>query len=318
MGKIAFGDAAAVCLETFRKPSPKLCALVAYYPSSIPDPHSTFPMSMKVLVHLAGTEVGVTRNSEILGVQGRRRTVTKRIPEGTGTGGRLKLAYPSYTYDDVEPGFAEHDLEEFNKVASRISWSRSLDTIRKAFKAEVDLEKVWEEHVELEFVTRDADKTMATMVNHPYVNHVPILTGGIGKKDLRRFYADYFIPSNPPSLRMKLLSRTVGSDRVVDEMFASFEHTQEMPWMLPGVPPTNKKVEVAIVSVVCVRGGKLYHEHIYWDQASVLVQIGLLDPKVIPDAFKGKVKRLPVAGRESARKVLDEESEPSNELMEDW
>ena len=117
---------------------------------------------------------------------------------------------------------------------------------------------------------------------------------------------------------MKLLSRTIGSDRVVDEMYISFEHTQEIPWMLPGVPATNKKVEVALVSVVCIRGEKLYHEHIYWDQASVLVQVELLDPSLIPDAFKGKVKRLPVAGRESARKVLDEDSEPSNELIEEW
>jgi len=296
----------------------KLAALVAYYPSAIPDTQHTFPSTMKVLVHLAGAEVGVNRTPQLLGIQGKRRTVTKSIPEGTGTGGSLKLAYPSYTYEDVEPGFAEHDLEEFDKIASRISWSRSLDTMRKAFQAEVDLERIWDDHVELEFVTRDADKTMATMVKNPYVNHVPTLTGGIGKKELRRFYADYFIPSNPPSLKMKLLSRTIGADRIVDEMFISFKHTQEMPWMLPGVLATNKEVEVALVSVVCIRGGKLYHEHIYWDQASVLVQLGLLDPKLIPDAFKDKVKRLPVAGVESARKVLDEASEPSNELIEDW
>jgi hypothetical protein len=167
-------------------------------------------------------------------------------------------------------------------------------------------------------MTRDADKTMETMVSNPYVNHVPTLTGGIGKKNLHRFYKDFFIPSNPPSLRMRLLSRTIGADRVVDEMFVSFKHTQEIPWMLPGVPPTDKEVEVALVSVVAIRGGKLYHEHIYWDQATILVQIGLLDPKLIPDAFKDKVKRLPVAGRESARKVVDEDSEPSNELIEDW
>jgi hypothetical protein len=113
-------------------------------------------------------------------------------------------------------------------------------------------------------MTRDADKTMETMVAHPYVNHVPTMTGGIGKKDLHRFYKDYFIPSNPPSLTMRLLSRTVGADRVVDEMLVTFKHTQEIPWMLPGVPPTNKEVEVALVSVVAIRGGKLFHEHIYW------------------------------------------------------
>jgi hypothetical protein len=172
---------------------------------------------------------------------------------------------------------------------------------------------------QVEFGTRDAAKTMATMVPQPYVNHVPTLTGGIGRDDLYRFYADFFIPNNPPSMNLKLLSRTIGVDRVVDEMFVSFKHTCEIPWMLPGIPPTNKQVEVALVSVVCIRGGRLYHEHIYWDQACVLVQLGLLDPKYVSKEWKEKgVKRLPVVGRESARKVLDEGSEPSNELIEDW
>lgn len=123
---------------------------------------------------------------------------------------------------------------------------------------------------------------------------------------------------------MRLLSRTVGTDRIVDEMHVSFKHTQSIPWLLPGVPPTDKFVEIALVSVVCIRGGKLYHEHIYWDQASVLVQIGLLDPKLVPKGFKikegakGKVQRLPVVGGEAARKVVDEESEESNELVPDW
>jgi hypothetical protein len=118
---------------------------------------------------------------------------------------------------------------------------------------------------------------------------------------------------------MKLVSRTIGTDRVIDEMIISFKHTQVVPWMLPDVPPTDKVVHVALVSVVCIRGGKLYHEHIYWDQASVLVQIGLLDPKLVPDSFKEQgLKRLPVYGAETAAKVLDESSEPSNELISSW
>lgn len=107
-------------------------------------------------------------------------------------------------------------------------------------------------------------------------------------------------------MKMTLLSRTIGADRVVDEMHAQFKHTQEMPWMLPGVPATNKKVEVMIVSVVTMRAGKLYHEHVYWDQASVLVQVGLLDPKLLPeDGQKLGVGELPVVGRSAARKMLD-------------
>ncbi|KAF1987666.1 dienelactone hydrolase-like protein [Aulographum hederae CBS 113979] len=316
---VAYGDAATECLEVFRKQSPRLCALVAYYPSAIPDPTASFPISLRVVVHLAGEEVGVTKTTEVLGLQGKRRTRQKRIGSGKGTGGSLELAYPSYTYADVEPGFAEYDLDEYDKTAERLSWSRSLDVVRKGFRIEVDLEKIWEEHLDYEFKTKDVDKTMATMVARPYVNHIPTLTGGVGKKDLHRFYRDFFIPSSPPSLSMRLMSRTQGVDRIVDEMIIAFDHTQEIPWMLPDIPPTNKHVEVALVSIVCIRGGKLYHEHIYWDQASVLVQLGMIDPKVVPKEFeKMGVERLPVAGAESARKALDETAEPSNELLSDW
>jgi hypothetical protein len=160
---------------------------------------------------------------------------------------------------------------------------------------------------------------MQTMVDRPYINHVPTLTGGIGKEELFRFYKDFFIPNNPPSLKMKLLSRTIGVDRIVDELYVSFTHSQEMPWMLPGIPATQKPVEVVVVSIVAFRGGRIYHEHIYWDQASVLVQIGLLDPDYIPKPARGKgIEQLPVAGAESARKVLDEQGEPSNELIPEW
>jgi hypothetical protein len=105
----------------------------------------------------------------------------------------------------------------------------------------------------------------------------------------------------------------------VDEIVFSFEHTQVIPWMLPDVPPTGKKVSVALVAIVRIVAGKLYHEHIYWDQASVLVQLGLLDPKLVPQAMRDQgMERLPVVGAESARKVLDESSEPSNELLSSW
>jgi hypothetical protein len=160
---------------------------------------------------------------------------------------------------------------------------------------------------------------MRTMVERPYVNYVPTMTGGVGQKELHRFYKDFFIPGNPPSLKVKLVSRTIGADRVVDELFVSFKHTQEVPWILPSVPPTNQSVEVALVSVVCMRGGKLSHEHIYWDQASVLLQVGLLEAEHIPNKMRHLgLEILPVAGREAARKVLDEGSEPSNEMIDDW
>jgi carboxymethylenebutenolidase len=157
---------------------------------------------------------------------------------------------------------------------------------------ETDLARLWEEHTNHEFSTRDTESTLATMVDDAYVNHVPVLTGGVGKRALRNFYSRDFIPAMPPDTRLTPISRTIGEDQLVDEMIFSFTHSQEMPWMLPGVSPTHRYVEVALVAIVRFRDGKLAHEHIYWDQASVLKQIGLLT-----DAG------LPVFGAESAHKV---------------
>ena len=167
----------------------------------------------------------------------------------------------------------------------------------------MDLSKLWEEHTTHEFTTRDTESTLATMTEDAYVNHIPVLTGGVGKKELRDFYSKRFIPQMPPDTEMTPVSRTIGEDQLVDEMVFKFTHTIRMDWMLPAIPPTGKRVEVPLVAIVRFREGKLAHEHIYWDQASVLVQIGLLDPA-----------KLPVAGVESARKVLDP-SLPANELM---
>lgn len=159
---------------------------------------------------------------------------------------------------------------------------------------EDDLARLWEEHTKHEFVTRDTESTLATMVEDAYVNHIPVMTGGSGKTALRDFYSRHFIPAMPPDTTLTPVSRTIGKDQIVDEMIFSFTHTREMPWILPGVPPTNRRVEVPLVAIVKFRNGKLAHEHIYWDQASVLKQIGLLtDP------------RLPVFGAETARKVLN-------------
>lgn len=169
--------------------------------------------------------------------------------------------------------------------------------------AQQRLSDLWEEHVRYEFSTRNTEDTIATMVEDAYVNHIPVLTGGSGKDELREFYSKRFIPQMPPDTEMTPVSRTIGEDQIVDEMVFKFTHTIPMDWMLPGIPPTGKRVEVPLVAIVRVRDGKLAHEHIYWDQASVLVQIGLLDPT-----------RLPVVGIESAKKVLDP-SLPANQLM---
>jgi len=169
-----------------------------------------------------------------------------------------------------------------------------------------DLVALWEAHCRYEFETRDVDATMATMVAAPYVNHVPTMTGGVGHDELKRFYKYHFIGANPPDFRLTLVSRTVSADRLVDEFIVHFTHTTEIDWMLPGIAPTGREVSVPTVAIVQFKDGKLIHEHIYWDQASVLVQIGKLDPK-----------GLPVAGAEAAHKVIDK-TKPSNTLMTRW
>jgi carboxymethylenebutenolidase len=152
----------------------------------------------------------------------------------------------------------------------------------------------WDEHISYEFSTRNVSSTIATMVEDAYVNHVPVMTGGYGHEALRRFYKEDFISPMPADTSIQLVSRTLGHDQLVDEIIFSFTHTEEMPWMLPGVPPTHRHVDVPLVVVVGFRDGKLAHERIYWDQASVLKQIGLLtDPS------------LPVFGAETAHKLLD-------------
>lgn len=166
------------------------------------------------------------------------------------------------------------------------------------------LQELWEEHLRHEFDTYNLEDTLATMVEDAYVNGIPVMTGGVGKPAVREFYSKYFIPQMPPDIELTQISRTIGTDRLVDEMLVKFTHTIQMDWMLPDIAPTGKRVEVALVVIVQFRDGKLAHEHLYWDQASVLVQLGLLDP--------GK---LPVVGVESARKAIDP-SLPSNALVD--
>ena len=164
--------------------------------------------------------------------------------------------------------------------------------------------ELWERHLAAEFDEKDAVASCDTMVARPYVNHVPVLTGGVGRAQLEHFYGRYFIPSMPPDVEMVPISRTVGYDRIVDEFVFRCTHTKQMDWLLPGVPPTGKRIELVTIVIVTFEGGRIHHEHIHWDQGSALVQLGLLDPT-----------GLPVAGVETARKAVDPGSVPSNLLM---
>jgi carboxymethylenebutenolidase len=142
--------------------------------------------------------------------------------------------------------------------------------------AEHPLEKIWAEHLTGEFVTKDVEATLPTMVDDAFVKHVPVNTGGRGKDQLRAFYRDKFIPSWPDDLQMTLTNRVIGDSQLVEELHLRFTHKKQMDWFLPNVPPTNRVVGVDLVVVVQFRGDKLVCERIYWDQATVLRQVGLL------------------------------------------
>ena len=153
---------------------------------------------------------------------------------------------------------------------------------------------LFEQHVNAE-LNGDLETTMATMSDDPHLNHVPVMTGGVGKDGVRHFYSNHLVGKFfPPDVNMTNISRTIDNNQIVDELVIRFTHTMPIDWLLPGVHPTNKPIEIAVVVIVGFKNGKISHEHIYWDQASVLVQIGLLDPM-----------NLPVNGSESARKVLN-------------
>ncbi|MCH9653712.1 MAG: ester cyclase [Planctomycetes bacterium] len=164
--------------------------------------------------------------------------------------------------------------------------------------------ELWEAHLDAEFENKDAVASCGTMTEVPYVNHVPTLTGGLGREQLLHFYGNYFIPHMPSDMEMEMISRTVGQNRIVDEFVSRFTHTVQMDWLLPGVPATGRRIEIVLVVIVTFEEGKMSSEHIHWDQASVLVQAGLIDPE-----------HLPVSGAEAARKMLDRNSVPSNLLI---
>ena len=214
-----------------------------------------------------------------------------------------------YDYPGLGHAFGRPGGEHYDAAAAELANLRSLEFFVNHLAgagmaaAQQTLSARWDDHVKYEFATRNTDDTLETMVVDSYVNHVPVMTGGVGHDELREFYSKRFIPQMPPDTAMTPVSRTIGVDRIVDEMVFEFTHTSKMDWVLPRVEPTGKHVKVALVVIVHFRDGKLAHEHIYWDQASVLAQLGLIDSS-----------KLPVAGVESAEKVLDP-TLPSNELM---
>lgn len=169
-------------------------------------------------------------------------------------------------------------------------------------ESEGTLSSVWEKHVSAEFAAKDADEAVATMTPDSHVNLVPLMIGARGRDQVRDFYGTHFLPQLPPDIEIAPVSRTIGQDQVVDELIIRFTHSVRMDWLLPGVAPTGRHVEFPFVAIIRFDGDKIVHEHLYWDQASLLVQVGLLD------------RTLPVRGGEIAAQVLNP-TQPMNELI---
>ena len=152
---------------------------------------------------------------------------------------------------------------------------------------------VFEQHVQAELVG-DLSTTMATMTDNPHLLNIPTPVGGHGMDGVLAFYRDHLVGKFfPPDVQMERISITVGETQIVEELVISFTHTSMIDWMLPGIEPTRKQVQAAFAVIVGFKDDKVSHEHIYWDQASVLVQLGLIDRA-----------GLPVVGAENARQLL--------------
>lgn len=237
-----------------------------------------------------------------------------RTPQVTG------YSYPS----SPTFAFATPLTTNFHYANDSVSHTRNLTFLKPHLGGPFfDLEAIWDEHTYYEFSTRSVPDTMSTMVEEPYVNHIPTITGGIGRERLTDFYANHFVHANPPDTELELISRTVGIDRVIDEFIFCFTHTVEIPWLIPGIPPTGRKAQIPFTAVVNIRGDRLYHEHISWDQATLLRQLGLL-PEYLPlpedvkvEGKQGRLEfRVPAAGMETAMKMRDKNCVASNEMFD--
>jgi carboxymethylenebutenolidase len=174
------------------------------------------------------------------------------------------------------------------------------DSLASAEKAMIGL---WDTHLAAEFTHQSPEEAMATMTGNPRVTIVPTMIGGKGPEELHNFYARHFLNQIPPDIEIVPLSRTVGQGRVVDEMVIRFTHTVQMDWVLPGVAPTGKRIEFAMVVIVHSEGDRISAENLYWDNATILLQAGLLTDS-----------KLPVLGAESARNMINHAA-PLNELI---
>ncbi|KAI8939066.1 hypothetical protein NX059_004905 [Plenodomus lindquistii] len=296
---IAYGEAATQVLKVVQKPLAKCCAVIAYYPTQLPEPNKKYPNPGGLQVHVAGLSPG-------------------------SAGARSEMfEWSLYRYEKSALGFAEPGSKTYKEIEANLAYTRALACVRNGFKRYVDLEPVAQGLWDAKYTDDVPERASMNVVkgmsqNSPHVSILPTLEGGVGRKKLEEFYREFFVPSLVQDFNIRLVSRTVGVNRVVDEMVVSFTHDDEVDWILPGVPPTDKFVQIPMVSIVAVVGGKLVSEHMYWDQASVLAQVGLFDPKLVPKNLKSKgLKRLPVAGAESANLLVDPQQQRYNKLLQE-
>ncbi|KAH7080400.1 hypothetical protein BKA63DRAFT_437509 [Paraphoma chrysanthemicola] len=304
------------------EPKDKL-GLVAYNPASwniVAETVNAHPEIVSTIVYADITQKGSIRPSNVPTlhhIAGKRSDNPKRSDLLT-----------EYHYPGIESHtFATPFQTSFHYTTEALSHTRNLTHLKPRMNGPYfDLEVIWDEHCYYEFADRSVEHTMSTMVAEPYVNHVPTLTGGVGQGPLTNFYRHNFIFNNSADTNLELTSRSIAIDRVIDEFIFKFTHDCELDWLIPGIPPTNLKVEVPFTAVVNIRGDRLYHEHISWDQGTVLRQLGLLPeylpfPHPLPDGRKpapGKTieYRVPVAGTDVANKMRDRNSVQSNQMFD--
>ena len=156
---------------------------------------------------------------------------------------------------------------------------------------------LFESHMQAE-LKADLAATLATMVAEPHLLNLGSGTGGTGHEGVKEFYATRLIGQFfPPDVEFIPISRTVDGERLVDELVIRFTHTETIGHLLPGVAPTGRRVEMALVVIVGVSEGKVAYEHIYWDQAGLLAQLGLLDPAGLPIASDTAAQLLAFTGK---------------------
>ncbi|KAJ4287257.1 hypothetical protein N0V90_012655 [Kalmusia sp. IMI 367209] len=298
--------------------SPNIKALISYGGrkfSSISSPTITTSPLPPQLIHIPGPETP-------------RRESMSILPDAHTSTAPLTSHVKAFRYVNAkrDSGWTLPSDPDYHATSANLAHTRSLAFLKPLLNGpHFDLEAIWDEHCLYEFGERDVARTMATMVAQPYVNHIPTLTGGIGKARLTDFYTHHFIHANPDDTTLELVSRTVGIDRVVDEFVFKLTHDRQVDWLLPGIPPTGKYLEIPFTSIVGIRGDRLCHEHIHWDQGTAMRQAGLLPewvrfPGTIDGKEAGEGKRfevkVPTTGVETVRKLVDEGAVESNALME--